>query len=198
MLREIHRLRGRALFVGASLCVALSGCGTDEQSVGGPNKPEKRVEALSAGQITSVVTTINQAVAKQARVALERLEDDDLRAYAEQLIAEHREQEEELKTVVETLGVREEPSALKAELDEFSEKMNRSIEEETADQLAPTFIGVQIKMHKKGLSTVEQLLLHARPRELRTYLENYLAVQQKHLDRAMQLRKRFPEMESRR
>ena len=196
MLREMHRLQRLALLVGAALCAALSGCGTDEQSVGGPNKPEQRMEALSAGQITSVVATMNQAEIKQAQGALERLEDDDMRAYVEQLVTEHKAQEEELKKLEDTLGLREESSALKVEMDEFSQKMNRSIEQETADRLAATFISVQIKMHKKGLSTVEQLLSQARQRELRTYLENYLALQQKHLDRATQLRRRFPEAES--
>ena len=197
MVRNVYRLQRGVVLVGLTLGVALFGCGADETSVGAPNKPDQRVEALSSGQITSVVAAINQAEIKQAQTALVRLEDDDLRAYAEQLITDHKAHDTELKTLVGRLGVKEESSNLKSDVEEFSQKMNRSIDQEPADLLGPTFIGVQIKMHKKAIATVEQALSQARQAELRTYLENYLAALQKHLDRAMQLRKRFPEMESR-
>lgn len=196
MLREIHRLQRRVLLVGASLCAALSGCGTDEQSVGGPNKPEQRVEVLSAGQITSVVSSINQAEATQAQAALTRLQDDAVRIFAEQLLTEHRAQEAELATLQDKLGLKQESSVLKEELDQFAQKQNQNLEQESVDGLAPMFLDVQMMMHRRGLATVEQLLSQAQQPELRAYLENYRGVLKQHLEKAQQLRRRFPEMES--
>ncbi len=196
MVRDIHRLRGRGLLVGATLCAALSGCGSDEQSVGGPNKPEQRVEALSAGQITSVVTSINQAAITQAQGAFTRLEDDAVRVYAEQMLTEHRAQETELVTLQNKLDVKPQSSVLKEELDQFAQKQSQAIEQESGDSLAPMFLDVEMTMHRRGLATVEQLLSQAQQPELRTYLENFRGMLKQHLEKAQQLRRRFPEMQS--
>jgi predicted outer membrane protein len=158
MAHEIHRLHGRAVLVGAALCMALSGCGADEQSAGGPNKPEQRAEALSSGQILFVVAAINEGELNQAQAVVDRLEDAVVRAYAQKLVADHRAAAAELATLRMTLGAKEEPSALRTEVEQHGQKANQSVEQAPADRLAPSFLDAQISMHSKAIATVDQLL----------------------------------------
>lgn len=197
MLREIRRLPGRAVLVGAALCAALSGCGADEHSVGGPtNKPEQRMEALSPGQILFVVAAINQAELAQAQAVIDRLDDAVVRAYAEKLAADHRAAAAELALLQVKLGAKEEPSALRTEVEEHGQKTNQSVAQEPVDRLAQSYLDGQISMHKKAIATVDQLLSQAQQPEVRTYLENLRTNLKAHLEQAQQLRKRFPELES--
>jgi predicted outer membrane protein len=198
MLRQIHRLHGRALLVGAALCTALSGCGTDEPSVGAPNNPEQPTESLSAGQIVAVVATINQGEVKQAQGALERLDDADVRAYAQRIGIQHAGEQAKLVILQGTLGVQQESSGLKTDIEQLGQRMNQSIDQESADRLAATFLDAQIAMHQKALSATEKLLSQTQDPELRTYLENFRVMLQQHLDQATRLSKRFPEAQSRR
>jgi len=197
MVRHFHRLQSGALLVGALLCAALSGCRADEASVGAPNKPEQQMESLSTGQIASVIATINQGEVKQAQTALARLEDETVRGYAEKLSTDHRAQQAELTTLLGKLNVKEESSAAKSDLEQYGQKLNRSIEQEPAERLASAFLDEQVAMHKRALATVEQLLSQAQEPELRTYLESFRVILREHLEEATQLRKRYPEMESR-
>lgn len=206
MVRKIHRLQRRALLVLSTLCLALSGCGADEPSTGGPKPsgegptyPERRAEPLSSGQIASVVTTINQGEVTQAQTALERLDHEDVRAYAEKLIRDHQAADAELVTLLVKLGVTPQESAVRVNLDDFGKQMNQTIAQESTERLAPTFLDVQIEMHRRAITTVEQLMAQTQQAELRTYLESLRGTLQGHLVHARRLRKEFPQpMESRR
>lgn len=197
MVRNIHRLQRGVWFVGATLCLALAGCGADEQSVGGPNKPEQHNEAMSAGQISGVLAAINQGEITQAQGALERIDDPVVKAYAEKLLIEHRAAAGDLDKLDLKLGTKQEASALKTEVEQFADQVNQTItEEQAASRVAPTFLDGQMRMHKKAIGAVDKMLAQTQQPELRMYLETYRGSLQQHLEQAQQLRKRFPEMES--
>src|SRR5690349_6507844 len=99
MVREFHRLQGRALLVAAALCMALPGCGGEEPSLGDQNKPEHPMETLSTGQIVSVIRSINQSESKQAQMGIDRIQDADVKAYAQKILADHRNAETELTSL---------------------------------------------------------------------------------------------------
>jgi putative membrane protein len=197
MVRKIHRLQSCALLAVATLCMALAGCGSDEPSVGGPSKPDRPMETLSAGQIVTVVATINQGEMQQAEAILLRIEDEEVRAFAEKLLLDHRTEDAKLTRLAGTLGITEESSDLQSDVDELAQRMNRVLEkEQSKERLAPLFLDVQLLMHRNAMKTVDRLLLQAKQAELRTYLENLRTSLMQHQLHAAKLRKQFPDPES--
>lgn len=197
MVCKVHRLQARVWFVGATLCLALAGCGADEQSAGGPNnKPPHQAETLSTAQITGVIASINQGAIKQAELVVDRLEDDAVRQYAQKMISEHEAAEGELERLMTKLAVRPESSSMRTDFEGFTERLNRTITEETPARVHIAFLDAEIQLHRKALKTLDQLLAETQQGELRAYLENFRQTLQQHFEQGQQLRKRFPEMES--
>ncbi len=193
MAHRIHPLLGRTLFaVAIALCGAL-GCGADEPGTGSLDTERRAGESLSAGQIASVVSTLNQGEIKQAQVALGRLEDKDVRAYAELIIREHQASEKRLETLRAQLGVAKEESDLQEETDLLERNMVRHIEREIPSLADQTYLEVQMFMHRKSVSIVsQQLLPAAKQPEMQVYLEGLREMLEMHLGRATILRKRYP------
>jgi len=197
MVREIHRLQGRTLLVVAALCMALPGCGSEGPSVGGQNKPEQPMETLSTGQIVSVIKTINEGESKQAQLVIDRLQNADVKAYAEKLLLEHRNAQTELTTLATTLQAKEQSSATQMEVDKLGQKMNAALEKESAERIDMVFLDVQLFMHQKALDNVERLLDQAQEAELKEYLDTFQTSLQDHLREAGRLRtKLYPEPKS--
>jgi predicted outer membrane protein len=189
MARGIRRLRSLAVLVGATLCMALSGCTADEISVGAPNKPEQPMEQLSTGQIASVVVTINQTEVGQAQTVVGRIEDEKVRAFVDELLIDHRDADAEFSEILGQLGVQQESSVLRSEIEQLAQKMNELVAQETLERIEVTFLDTQIRMHKKSLGAVEQLLAQAQEPELRTIVEELRATERQHLETALKLRK---------
>ena len=196
MVCKIRRLAACVGLLGAMGCLALAGCGADDQSVGGPNNlppAQPRAEAMSTGQITAVLSSIDEAETKQAQTALERLEDDIVRGYARKVLTAHEAAEMEVDALTHKFGTKPEASAMKKELEQLADQTQRSIADESVARLPMAYLDAQVQMHKKALVMTDKMQDAAQPTELRSYLENYRAMLKQHLDEAQDLRKRFPE-----
>lgn len=196
MARGIRRLRSSAVRIGAMLFLALSGCSADEASVGAPNKPEQPMEKLSTGQIASVVVTINQIEANQAQSVIGRIEDEKVREFVDGLLVDHRDADAEFAAILSKLGVQPESSVLRTEIEQLAQKMNELVAQETGERLTTTFLETQIRMHKRSLGALEQLLAQTQEPQLRTNLEELQATERQHLETAVRLRKPMREVES--
>jgi len=197
MMRGIHRpLLRRALLAFAITCLTVLGCGSDEKGAGPSVERERRTESLSAGQIAGVVAVINQSEMTQAQAARPRLQDDDVRAFADKLMTDHRDADTELATLQEKVDADTQSSNMQREIALLGQNMARHVDRESQELVDPTFLEVQVFMHRKAIMTVEQQLLpQATQPELRAYLENFLGKLRAHLERATQLRKRFPDVD---
>jgi len=195
MVGGIRRLRSSAALVATTFCLAFLGCGADEVSVGAPNKPEQPVEKLSTGQITSVVVAINQSEVSQAQAVTGLIEDQDVRSFVDTLLVDHRDADAELAALVSKLGVQPQSSALRTELEQLAQKLNELIAQETPERIRGTFLDTQIRMHKKSLSALDQLLAQVQEPQLRMNLEELQATERQHLEKAVKLRGSMRERE---
>jgi predicted outer membrane protein len=168
--------------------LALSGCAADEVSVGAPNKPVQPVEKLSTGQIASIVVTINQTEANQAQAVVGLIEDQTVRNFVDTLLIEHRDAEAELSALVAKLGVQPEPSGLRTEVEQLAQKLNELIAQATPERIRGTFLDTQIRMHKKSLGALDQLMAQVQEPQLRMNLEEMQATERQHLETAVRLR----------
>ena len=199
MAHRIHPLLGRTFFTLAIALCGAFGCGADDPEAGSPDTSARRAqESLSAGQIVAVVSTLNQGEIRQAQIALGKLEDADVRAYAELIIREHQDAEKKLETLRAQLGIVKEDSDLQEETDLLGRNMVRHIQREIPALADQTYLDVQLFMHRKSVSIVSQQLLPAAQQpEMQVYLEELRETLRMHLGRATILRKQYPALDPR-
>jgi predicted outer membrane protein len=195
MVRGIRRLQRWVVLAGTTLGLLLIGCGADEASVGGPNKPAQPMEKLSTGQIASVVVTINQIETQQAQAVVGRIEDASVRAFIDTILVDHRDADAELASILSKMGVQQEASGLRTEIEQLARKLDEMVTQSDADRVRGTSLDAQIRMHRKSVGSIDQLLAQVQEPELRTYIEEFRSTEQQHLEQAVQLRKRFRDTE---
>lgn len=172
------------------LCLSFAtGCGDDDifEEIGVGDEPSTDAE------IAHVARTANTGEVDQAQIALPRLQTEEARAYAEQMVTEHTASNEELADLVNELGLDLQDNEVSEDLRERTEDVLSDLREAEASEVDAVYIQSQVISHRRVLETIdEDLLPEVESPELRSFLESMRATVASHLEEAQQLEGTLP------
>lgn len=172
------------------LCATLLACGGDdgERRALVADSLALAAEATRAAELLEPVRSVGMAVVEYAGVAVQRATSEDVRHYAEVIVADHRAVESTLDSVAQTLGAATADTAAARELQNAVRTAHSGLETLSGPEFDLTYIRAEVESHRLLLDRLDQELIPAmRRQELRTLLQQVRAMTDAHLTRARQL-----------
>lgn len=151
------------------------------------NKHHEAKDALTDGQIIKVLSTANNGEIMQANAALPKLQNPQVRAYAQNMLTEHSNNDQKAQALANRLQLMAQVSntsnALQNDSNMVVSKLNQST---TAVDKA--YMKSQVMVHEKVLRTIDnQLIPNAKNPELQSMLVQTRSAVAMHLQMAKQM-----------
>jgi putative membrane protein len=140
------------------------------------------------GEIAKVLTTINDGEIDAAKIELNHGKNQDVRAFANQMIAQHRENMKETKALAKANSLDPKDSDLSKSLKTDAKSNNADLKKADKAAFDQAYIKEQIKMHEGALQIIDgKLLPKAENPKLREHLQKTRKAVAMHLEHAKTL-----------
>jgi predicted outer membrane protein len=156
----------RLAWLAAMLCVVPVGCvrgnidvAEDEEETA--REAEGEVWALSVEAIAGILIAVNDGEILQAEIALERAAIPQVRAHAEQMIAEHTLANEALLTLLADLGTAPVESAIRRQITARGTYEAAVLRRRPQAYFDPAYMNLQIAAHRRALFLIDSRLIPA-------------------------------------
>ncbi|HEY1959300.1 MAG TPA: DUF4142 domain-containing protein [Polyangiaceae bacterium] len=137
----------------------------------------------SDGQIVGFVDAVNKAEIEQAHVALQKAKDPQVKAYAQMMINQHGQAQQNMHRSLSSITPETTPQVSQLESDAQSKLSN--LQQKTGSDFDRAYIDLQIQEHQQVLNTLDnQLLSAAHDSQLKQQLTGLRPELQHHLERA--------------
>ncbi len=133
------------------------------------------------GAKLKVVHTINDGEIAQAQLALQKAVHAEVRAYAEQMIAEHTANNALVEQLASELGLDLVESALSEAVRAEALAALEELAQLEGHAFDVAYMTIQVKMHQQALEMVTRFAVEANHPRLREFYESTAAAIQKHL-----------------
>lgn len=187
----------RLSVVGAAALLGLAACGPQprEQDAGAPSAqapaPEPAAAAappsMSAADYVATAAVGDLYEVEAARIAGERSQNDEVKALAQMISADHTKSSNDLKTAVgqsgQTLTI---PAALPADRQAQIEALNAA----TPTDFDAVWLTQQVQVHEQALALHQRYAQNGDVAALKAFASATAPVIQRHLDQVRQLRDR--------
>lgn len=145
---------------------------------------------LSDGQIAEILTTVDTGEIQQAKVALNKTSNADVRTFATQMVDEHTKAKEAGAQLVAQASLTPAESPISTNLRANSDKVIERLNAADAASFDQTYISAQVDQHAEVLKLIDdQLLPGASETPLRDHLTTARGLVQRHLEHAQRLKK---------
>jgi putative membrane protein len=129
-------------------------------------------EALNDGQVSAVVRAINVGEIDQAKIAVNKAMDPNVKHFAETMIAQHAQAVKDLDELDTRLNIKPTDSQLATELRVNATSMENKLTANVDPSFDKEYIMGQIDAHRQALDTIDSRLMPAvQSQELRQMLE---------------------------
>jgi len=151
-------------------------------------------QPLTDAQITGVLATVNSNELQQARIALKRARNKDVRDFARVLIAHHEKASNDTRALETRVGLVPESSGPTSDLRSSNSELVVALTESKRSDFDRSFIAAQVGNYEEVLAVFDaRLMPAARNGELTTILETLRPMFQSHLERALEIQAKLPE-----
>lgn len=169
------------LAAGTIAVLSLFGTAAWAQQSGGEAKP-------SDPQIVGVVSAANQIDINEAKMALKKTKNDQVKQFAQQMIDDHTKLQKSVDDLAKKLNVKAEPSDISKSLhtaDAAEMKKLRGLRGKAFDK---EYIDHEVAYHQQVIDAASKVLIpNAQNAELKSALEGAAPLLQGHLDHAKQI-----------
>lgn len=144
---------------------------------------------LSDREIAKVLLTINDGEIDAAQMASRKSSNDKVKDFAKMMIAEHKKNISETKSLAKKNKIDTKDSDLSKTLKEDAKTANKDLKKKDKADFDKEYISQQIAMHEKALDTLKNTLIpNAKNPEFKEHLEKTQMAVTEHLDHAKKLR----------
>ena len=165
----------------------LAGCGGPGPDVDGQPAPRA---VLSDANVTSILTTANNAEIGEAQLALTRSTDRAVREFAQRMINDHSDANQRLMQVAARTGMQ--PDETTDQIQNSAQRARQSLQVRTGADFDQAYITNQINMHRWLLQTIDQALLPAaRDGRLEDLIESLRPTIVDHLQHAQRIQQQL-------
>jgi len=145
-------------------------------------------EKLDDPQITTIVRAVNVAEVDQARTAVGKVRDPQVKEFAEMMIAQHGQTVKDVDALNTKLGFQQSDSQLATELGVKSTRVETQLSQTDNASFDKLYITNQIDEHREVLETIDSRLVpQARHDEVKDLLQTMRPVVQHHLQMAQKI-----------
>jgi putative membrane protein len=145
-------------------------------------------ERLSDPQITTVLRAVNVGEVDQARTAVGKVQNDDVKKFAEMMIAQHGQAVKDIDALNTKLGFQPTDSQLGTELGVKATRVEQQLSQTSDASFDRLYIMHQIDEHRLVLDTIDSRLVPAARRdEVKDLLQTLRPVVADHLQMAQRI-----------
>lgn len=134
--------------------------------------------AMSAEDFVVAASASNMFEIRSSELALQNAQGDRVRAFAEQMIADHTKAGEQLMTIVAEGGASVAPPAA---LDARHQAMMDQLKAASGEQFDAAYLGLQLQAHEEAVALFTAYAENGRDETLRAFAATTLPVLQHHL-----------------
>ena len=134
-------------------------------------------ERLTAQQFVVAAGVSNMFEIESSRIAEQRAKNQEVKAFATQMIADHTKAGDEMKAVVQKIGL-EAPT----ELDEEHNQKLATLRDEADDDFDATYVDQQVEAHEQAVALFTNYAQSGDQAELKAFAQKTLPVLQRHLE----------------
>jgi putative membrane protein len=150
-----------------------------------PTLGSEASEPLDDAQIMSVLRAVNVAEVDQARTAVGKVHDDEVKKFAEMMIAQHGQSVKDIDELMTKLGLQPKDSQLGTDLGVKATQVENRLIRTNDSSFDRLYIVHQIEEHRQLLDTLDSRLVPAARRdEVKGVLEKTRPVVETHLELA--------------
>jgi len=145
-------------------------------------------ERLSDPQITTVLRAVNVAEVDQARTAVGKVQNEEVKKFAEMMIAQHGQSVKDIDALNSKLGYQQTDSQLATELGVKSTQVGQKLSQTNDASIDRLYMLNQIDEHRQVLDTIDSRLVPAARRdEVKDLLQTMRPVVADHLQMAQRI-----------
>lgn len=145
---------------------------------------------LTDGQIAQILVAVDEAEIEQAKLALEKSTDADVRSYASHMVEQHTAAKDAGARLASQQSLKLDESPKTQELQTKSSKMLEQLKAADAKNFDVTYLQAQVDQHAEVLTMIkDQLQPAVNDTVLRDQLQSAQAMVTEHLEKAKQLQK---------
>jgi putative membrane protein len=144
--------------------------------------------SLSEGQIVKYLQTVNHGEITDARMALRRSKDADVKNFAKEMIKDHSANEKTMASLARQLKLKPASSEATTSLMSEAKSGDQELKGAKGTEFDKTYVDAQAKMHGEVADTIQnQLVPAATNDQLKSALSDTLSTVQKHEKMAQDL-----------
>jgi len=145
-------------------------------------------QAPTDPQIVGIVQTANQIDIEQARLALRKSTNPQVKEFANQMISDHTNLQKSVSDLANKLGVKEEPSDTAKQLKQQAAEETKKLNSLNGKNFDSEYASHEIAYHQAVIDAVTTTLIpNAKNAELKSALQGAVPVFQAHLQHPQQL-----------
>jgi putative membrane protein len=170
------------LAAGTVAVLSLFGTAAWAQQSGGEAKPP------SDPQIVGVVSAADQIDINEAKLALKKTKNDQVKQFAQQMVDDHTKLQKSVDDLAKKLKVKAEPSDISKSLHAADAKEMKKLRGLHGKAFDKAYIDHEVAYHQQVIDAASKVLIpNAKNPELKSALEGAAPLLQGHLDHAKQI-----------
>lgn len=182
-----------ALFLAAAI---LSACGDQDNNADQPAAQDTAAAPAMAapapilpdGEIAHVAITANSIDAEMGDLAKAKAKSEEVRAFAEAMVREHRAVNTEAAALVKRLNITPTDNASSKQMHTDAQRARQFLEPKSGDDFDRSYISQELLFHQQVVNTIDNSLLpNVQNAELKAFLEKVRTAVAEHLQRAEQV-----------
>ena len=147
-------------------------------------------QAPTDPQIVGIVQTANKIDIDQAKLALKRSKNQQVKDFANQMISDHTSLQKSVADLAKKLGATEQPSDTSKTLDEQAAQESKKLRSLHGDAFDKEYVSHEVAFHQAVIDAASNTLIpNAKNPELKSALEGAAPLLQGHLQHAQELQK---------
>jgi putative membrane protein len=163
-----------------------------QQNQSSMTTPQPTAPQLTDSQIAAITDAANKGEIDQAKLALHKAKDPQVKAFAQMMIDHHGTEQKKEQQLCSTLNLQPETTQTSTQLQTDSQNAISSLTSQTGADFDKAYIDLQVKEHRDVLDSIDNKLIpNAKNAQLKQALEAFRPKVQEHLQKAQEIQQKL-------
>jgi putative membrane protein len=157
--------------------------------------PQTMAPQLTDAQIAAITDAANKGEIEQAKLAVRKAKDPQVKAFAQMMIDHHGMEQKKEQTLCTTLSLQPETTQASTQLQTDSQNAISSLGSQNGADFDKAYIDLQVKEHRDVLDTIDNKLIpNAKNAQLKQALTEFRPKVQEHMQKAQDIQQKLGAM----
>jgi putative membrane protein len=155
-------------------------------------QPQPMASQLTDPQIAAITDAANKGEIEQAKLAVRKAKDPQVKQYAQMMIDQHGAEQKKEQQLATTLSLQPETTQMSTQLQTDSQSAISSLSSQSGADFDKAYIDLQVKEHKDVLDAIDNKLIpNAKNAQLKQALTDFRPKVQGHLQKAQEIQQKL-------